>query len=269
MVCQYKTEPTSFLLARLNMAEDCHIKGSGTTAERITMSLTTNLSPNSLEHGDAAPKIGRKWAQVESVARRLFLEHGFMNTSMDAVARDAMVSKATLYAYFPSKEALFAHLIAQECNEKQERLQILDLNTHDLETALRSFAHDYVRIFLDDDKMAFFRVVSAENARFPALCHLFFEAGPGNNIRRIATFLDDAKARGLLEFENSCIAATQFVSLVRGELPLCTALGIHRPTEDEIAEVIDSGLAVFLRAYAPRTQRDKENSARRVDDAAA
>ncbi len=233
------------------------------------MASETNLSPSPRHATDASPKIGRKWAQIETVARRLFLEHGFMNTSMDAVARDAMVSKATLYAYFPSKEALFAHLIAEECNEKQSHLQIPDLDNHDLATALRSFAREYVRIFLDGDKMAFFRVVTAESARFPALCHLFFEAGPGNNIRRVAAFLEEAKARGLLDFPSACVAATQLVSLVRGELPLCTALGIRQPTEDEIAEVIDSGLTVFLKAYAPAARQANEKPARRVDDAAA
>ncbi len=59
--------------------------------------------------------VGRKMAQVNEAAHRLFLEHGFAATSMDAVAREAGVSKATLYSYFPSKEALFAHLIADEC----------------------------------------------------------------------------------------------------------------------------------------------------------
>jgi TetR/AcrR family transcriptional regulator, mexJK operon transcriptional repressor len=251
------------------MAEDCHIKACNSSAEGIAMTATTNLSPSPRQANDALPKIGRKWAQIETVARRLFLEHGFMNTSMDAVARDAMVSKATLYAYFPSKEALFAHLIAEECNEKQGHLQIPDLDNHDLETALRSFAHEYVRIFLDGDKMAFFRVVTAESARFPELCRLFFEAGPGSNIRRVAAFLEEAKARGLLDFPDACIAAMQLGSLVRGELPLCTALGLGQPSEEEIAEVIDSGLNVFLRAYAPAARRDKERPARRVDDAAA
>jgi len=41
------------------------------------------------------------------VARRLFLEHGFHQTTTRAIAREAEVSDALLYRYFPSKRDLF------------------------------------------------------------------------------------------------------------------------------------------------------------------
>ncbi|MBL8913785.1 MAG: TetR/AcrR family transcriptional regulator [Archangium sp.] len=41
-------------------------------------------------------------------ATRLFLRHGFRKASMDEIAREAGVSKPTLYAYLADKDALFA-----------------------------------------------------------------------------------------------------------------------------------------------------------------
>lgn len=44
-------------------------------------------------------------------AKDVFLELGFERTSMDEVARRAETSKRSLYAHFPSKDALFAGVV--------------------------------------------------------------------------------------------------------------------------------------------------------------
>jgi AcrR family transcriptional regulator len=48
-------------------------------------------------------------------ARTLFLEQPYDTVSTDAIAREAKVSKATLYVYFPSKDALFAAVVRELC----------------------------------------------------------------------------------------------------------------------------------------------------------
>ena len=47
-------------------------------------------------------------------ARRLFYERGFLAVSMDEVAREAGVSKVTVYSHFQSKDALAAAALAEE-----------------------------------------------------------------------------------------------------------------------------------------------------------
>ncbi|MET0360835.1 MAG: helix-turn-helix domain-containing protein, partial [Sphingobium sp.] len=42
--------------------------------------------------------------QVVAATRTLFLRYGYRRTSVDDIAREAGVAKATLYAYFPSKQ---------------------------------------------------------------------------------------------------------------------------------------------------------------------
>lgn len=46
-------------------------------------------------------------SQLIAVARRLFAERGYEDTSIEAVLREAGVSRGSLYHHFPSKEALF------------------------------------------------------------------------------------------------------------------------------------------------------------------
>jgi TetR/AcrR family transcriptional regulator, mexJK operon transcriptional repressor len=57
--------------------------------------------------------------------------------------------------------------------------------------------------------------------------------------------------KGWLEFEDSITAATQFLSLVRGERPLLTVLGIAGDDQSAFDREIESGLQLFLRACRP------------------
>jgi AcrR family transcriptional regulator len=171
---------------------------------------------------------------VTRAARALFLDQGFSATSMDAIARTAGVSKATVYAYFPNKEALFASLIMAECEGLEHDLPLPNLS-EGLYPALQQFARQYARVFIERKDVAFVRTIAT--------------------IRRLAKFLDEAKARGLLEFEDSVMAATQFLSLIRGERPLRTVLGISDANEQTLDLEIESGLKLFLKACQPADSR--------------
>ena len=54
-----------------------------------------------------APK-GRKVEQVLAGAHDVFMAEGYEGANVDAIAKAAGVSKATLYSYFPDKKSLFA-----------------------------------------------------------------------------------------------------------------------------------------------------------------
>lgn len=199
---------------------------------------------------------GRKMETVTRAARALFLDQGFSATSMDAIARTAGVSKATLYAYFPNKEALFASLIMAECEGLEHDLPLPNLSAG-LYPALQQFARQYARVFIERKDVVFVRTIANESGRFPELGRLFYESGPLATIRRLAKFLDEAKARGLLEFEDSVMAATQFLSLIRGERPLRTVLGISDANEQTLDLEIESGLKLFLKACQPAASRSE------------
>ena len=68
---------------------------------------------------DAAPiKKGRKFDQVLDGARQVFMADGYEGASVDAIARAAGVSKATLYSYFPDKKLLFMEVAKTECRSQ-------------------------------------------------------------------------------------------------------------------------------------------------------
>src|SRR5215468_4716735 len=83
------------------------------TAERVRA-----LAPRRAE----APK--RR--QIIDGACRVFLDRGFDAASMGEIARQARVSKGTLYVYFKSKEELFEAIVGEQCNAQAEQIFSLD-----------------------------------------------------------------------------------------------------------------------------------------------
>ena len=64
---------------------------------------------------DDTPRQGRKVQQVLAGARTVFMRDGFEGASVDAIAREAGVSKATLYSYFADKRVLFMEVGRSQC----------------------------------------------------------------------------------------------------------------------------------------------------------
>ncbi|MCY0905194.1 TetR/AcrR family transcriptional regulator [Arthrobacter sp. H14-L1] len=60
----------------------------------------------------AARKMGGTRAQIQTVALRLFADHGYEATSMRAIAEQLSITKAALYYHFASKEDIVRALIA-------------------------------------------------------------------------------------------------------------------------------------------------------------
>jgi len=205
---------------------------------------------------------GRKETQIIKAARNEFLRQGFADTSMEAIARAANVSKATLYAYFPSKEALFTYLIENECEEKRILFAPPPLEDG-VEAALCALGMKFVAHFLAKDETTFFQTMSSERVRFPELCRLFFNTGQKKVIDIVAAFLEEGKAKGLLSFDDGHLAANQFLNLVLCDLPMRVALGLDLPDEEEAQRVMESGVATFLRAF----QRMPSKSTAPGDDA--
>ena len=73
------------------------------------------------------PSAPKRQAIVQA-ATRLFLTHNYRSVSMDKIAHDAPVSKATLYNHFTIKNDLFAAVVGELCTSL---LQTITLSEDD------------------------------------------------------------------------------------------------------------------------------------------
>jgi len=195
-----------------------------------------------------------KRAAILAAASDLFVTHGYGAVSMDAVARAACVSKATLYAYFASKAVLFATIIQDACRENLAADAFLPEDGDDLVGALTALGGRLLRFFLQSRTMAIYRVVVAESARFPELGQALYENGPARFRHLFGRWLVQQTEAGRLSVSDPDLAADQFVGLLRTGLFLRATLGVGPPASDDMIDrLVAAAVTTFLRAYAPHS----------------
>jgi AcrR family transcriptional regulator len=194
-----------------------------------------------------------KAESILAAAKRMFLEGGFGAVSMDAIAREAGVSKATVYAHFAGKEELFGAVIGRECEHYLAGFSAGELDPGDARASLTSLGRRFLDLLLSPDAIALHRLILGEVSRFPELGRVFWQAGPERNLTQIEIFLRAAAAAGSLEIADARHAAEQFVGLVRGEIQLRHLLRLETAaSEDVIREIVSSAVTTFLRAFEYR-----------------
>lgn len=131
--------------------------------------------------------ISRRAAILEA-ATGVFLEAGYGAGAVDEVVRRAGGSKSTVYAYFGSKEGLFAEVVEAVLGELTDSVAT-DLRGESLETGLRRIATRLYAIVTSERHIALARLVIAEARRFPELGRIYHERGPARATRWITAFL--------------------------------------------------------------------------------
>ena len=196
-------------------------------------------------------KQGRKWDQVLDGARTIFMRDGFEGASVDDIAREANVSKATLYSYFPDKRLLFLEVAKSECKAQSDAAIERIEATGDLREALTEAAGRMVRFFMSDVGMQVYRIVVGESQRFPEIGRQFYESGPAMVREILRKFLQKGVDTGKLKIDDIDLAADQFPELCKAGLHLPMALGLRTSfTDAEIDRVIDGAVDMFLAKYA-------------------
>lgn len=205
-------------------------------------------TPNIADEG------GTKRRAVLSAAADLFLGQGYSATSMDQIAQRAVVSKATVYAYFPSKEALFAEMCAIKAAQREALIAEVVAAGSDIRTALRAIGRQFADVVLSPEGIAMYRLLVAETPRVPGLGRAFFAAGPQTNVKAMSALLAVATSRGELDVADPEAAAWQFSSLLRGRAFMRRIFGAETapPSDDERAEAVNEAVEFFVRAYAPK-----------------
>ncbi|MBF9031323.1 TetR family transcriptional regulator [Rhodobacterales bacterium HKCCE3408] len=198
-------------------------------------------------------KKGRKYDQVIAGAREVFLREGYEGASVDVIARDAGVSKATLYSYFPDKQALFLAVLSGECDIQKRASTELEFRERDVPQALHGIAESMIGFLLSETGLAIFRVCVGEAQRFPEIGRAFYETGPRMGMAMLSGFLASPKAQAVLDIDDPDQAADTFISLCRSDLMLRRIMGVDgAPDPAVISAAADEAVRTFLARYARR-----------------
>ncbi|WP_306044389.1 TetR/AcrR family transcriptional regulator [Nioella sp. MMSF_3534] len=195
-------------------------------------------------------KKGRKFDQVIAGAREVFLREGFEGASVDQIARDAGVSKATLYSYFPDKQALFMAVLTSQCQMQSEQAMGIEILQRPVPEALYSIARSFLNFLMSDFSIQVFRVCVAESNRFPELGRAFYDSGPKQVLDQIASYLGSEKVAQELKIDDPYMAADQFLQLCRADMLLRRILNVETDdSPDKMDRIARETVATFLARY--------------------
>lgn len=202
--------------------------------------------------GPGRPKDLEKRAAILEAAKRLFPQHGFEGTSMDAVAAEAGVSKLTVYSHFGGKEALFIETVHCKCDGMMPRA-LFDVDPHaPVHGQLLGVARAFFNLMMSDGALGMHRTLVASSQQSPKLAKLFWEAGPLQVQAALAAMLQKEVDARQLEIADTRRAASQFFALLKGEHHARMLFGCGQPSAAEAEAHLEATVEMFLRAYAPR-----------------
>ncbi len=85
---------------------------------------------------------------ILGAAKRCFARHGYTGTTTKSVAAAAAISEALLFKHFPSKAALYAEILSDECEADPALMELLERepSTATLVELIRSMVEHFMQI---------------------------------------------------------------------------------------------------------------------------
>ncbi len=194
--------------------------------------------------------------RLRAAAHRLFLQQGYLATSIDAILAEADISsKETLYRHYANKEALFVDVLSYLTMEQpgfSEKLAVLP-SPHDLpslQEALTQLSREILSMMCQPGYLPLVRMIIAEAPRFPQLGTLFFSTVTARGLAIITALLRDAREQQIIANIDIDVVTHLLLggllTYVLASLVLAEEQA-HLPSLDRADAVVE----VIMRALAP------------------
>ncbi len=156
--------------------------------------------------------------QILEAARRTFASRGYFGATLDDVAREAGITKGTIYLYYPSKQALFSEMIRGYADEALGalRAELAAGRPVPAPELIRRLVTQLHRIFRRAEYQAMVRLVLGEAGRFPEEAEAFYRDLVLTRIREVAGFLESAMERGELRRLDPLLVARGIAAMIWG-----------------------------------------------------
>lgn len=155
--------------------------------------------------------------QLLDEALEQFLEKGFVMTSIEAIAVAVGMTKRTVYARYPDKNALFGAAVQRAIERWIIPAEVLDaLDRDDLEGTLTAVAQLRMRNANSSDGLRLQHILSAESYRFPDIFAQAYDQGTVPTLKFLADLLRRHTRAGTVCVDQPDVAAVAFLSMVIG-----------------------------------------------------
>ena len=205
---------------------------------------------------------------IAQAAQRMFAAKGFAGASMDDVAREAGISKKTLYRLVPTKADLFKATIRDRIARFMLAIDIEALWTVPIAEALERIMTEYGMLTLSPESVAIQKLVIAESEQFPDLSAAFFAEAVMATQQVLVDFLERQCRRGALDLDDPLLAAGMLRGMMIMDPQRAAMMGrCALPSEAEISRRARACVSLFLKGVEvkdPATEPNASRGARRA-----
>jgi AcrR family transcriptional regulator len=198
----------------------------------------------------------RKVDDILKAAKKIFFKKGFIKTTMDEIANEAVLSKPTIYKFFPTKEDLYFSLIAPVIKESLQEIEEINIQ---LQLNRYSSGADLVRAVTD----VFFRKYIAEPDIF-RIGQIYQQAGMLWNLDKniedsitvpskaimyeMRSLFDIAVSRGLIKNINRFKLVDILIGSLFGVVQIQDSRFRRSSSEYDVESVFNMTVELFLKA---------------------
>lgn len=154
-------------------------------------------------------QLSSKSNEIINAARKRFAHYGFSKVSMDEIAADADMGKASLYYYFPTKENLFQAVLIQEQNEFLKEMEILLNSDNSASEKLIEFVNKRLAFFQHSLNLGTLGLHTFFDAK--SFHKKYFQAFEKQELILIKRIISEGKVKG--EFDKKLNQNTEIVLL--------------------------------------------------------
>jgi AcrR family transcriptional regulator len=204
--------------------------------------------------------------QILEAAFRVFGVRGLHRATLDDVAREAGITKGTIYLYFPSKAALFSAMLKARVNAVMPEVPAPRDSLHAPTTRSRldHIGRQLYAFFQSPAYLAMYRTIVSEAMDFPEAAAVLYRDGilPAN--QRLAEVIRRGIAAGEFRSVDPLVIARAFAGMFQVFAVSQELLGGRRIFPLSEAKIVRTLTDVFFNGLCalPRTQRRPARGAR-------
>ena len=186
-------------------------------------------------------------------AGQVFHDQGFEGTSMAQIAMSLGCSKATLYAYFESKEVLFYEVLMTAAgSQMRETFNAIENLSLPIRDALQILGEQIISLLYSEEVMAVRRLLLSAAGRKAGLGKACYEAGPAQFLEATSLLLKHYMDTGKLRQSDSRVAALHLRALLESEwIDLFLFSTMQGFDQAFCKETATRATDAFLAAYSP------------------
>jgi TetR/AcrR family transcriptional repressor of mexJK operon len=153
---------------------------------------------------------------IFAAAHVLLFRHGPAGVSVEAVARQAGVSKVTIYSRYANREALIDAVISKQANHIAASLSIAPDSQNNAHDALTAFGIRLLTFLLSEDHLSFMRALRSTNEFPDEAMRKIFCSGPQTTLDKLADWMQHAHRVGLANFNQPKKSAELLLGMLMG-----------------------------------------------------